>query len=178
MKIKFQHIAGIVLVLIGLQITISNLDAIGNQAQSIGSAVFYVVLGGFFLYLYLQGTAQKWMLVVTIAALGLALVQVLGLVLFDEIYVSPISVIVVGSFLLAIMLVDQNLWLVLIPGFLLIALGLRAGACFWEQVWLSSSSIFYQSNLERQAGPSCPQCSYWRSGSLPPMKMSPGSLAI
>ena len=123
MKISFRNMAGILLVLIGFLLAISNLEIFGEQAQNVGSVLIFGILGAIFLYYYRRHTAEKWILVASITAFGLALVRVLGLFWIEEGYLAALSLLVLALMLFGLVFVDGNNWWAIIPAFLLLALG-------------------------------------------------------
>ncbi len=135
MKARIRNIAGLMLVLVGTLIGIANMDFLGDQAQSISVAVVYGVFGLVFLYLYQQNAFRRWMLVAAISAFGLAVIQVLGMTVMERAYVGPASLSLLALSLIVIVLMDFNMWWVLIPAFLLFSIGVS------EWIDLGSSGI-------------------------------------
>ena len=123
MKTRIRNIAGILLVLVGLLIAIANLDFLGDQARSISAAILYSVFGGLFLYFRQQDAPLRWMTAAAIAAFGLAIIQVLGIIVLETPYVAPVSLIFLALSIILYGLMDLNRWWILIPAFLILALG-------------------------------------------------------
>jgi hypothetical protein len=144
MKLKLRDTIGILFIIGGGLLILENLKIFSGDVENLIWLIIFGALGGYFLSRYLSNR-QKWgWLIPGVSLIGIAISNLVELIagtadLFSEfIILSGIGL----SFIL-VYLNDRINWWALIPGGLLISLGVGEVLGTIEPAWVESGSILF-----------------------------------
>ena len=131
-KINGRYILGIALLVMGILAIISNLQILGDRSVRIGWAVIFGVASGFALYYSVKRPAQRWLLPLGLALLGLAVSRVLAYFPATDDFANLTAVAWVGLALLLAVFYGLNNWLLVIPAGIFLSLAAVEAFRAWQ----------------------------------------------
>jgi len=144
MRLKIRDTIGVLFIIGGGLLILENLDIFSGSVENIIWLLIFGALGGFCLSRYFSNR-QKWgWLIPGVSLLGIAISNLVNLILGGgDLYSEFITLSGIGLSFVLIYFNDRINWWALIPGGLLISLGIGEVVGTIEPAWVESGSILF-----------------------------------
>lgn len=144
MRIRIRNTIGILLITIGGLLILQNLNIFSGDVENIIWAVVFGVLGGFFISRYLARRENWGWLIPGVSLLGIGISNLVALIpTIGDTYSEFIILFSIGFSLILIYLNDRIHWWALVPGGLLISLGIGSIVERFDPAWVDSGGVLF-----------------------------------
>ncbi|MGD8457925.1 MAG: hypothetical protein PVF83_16225 [Anaerolineales bacterium] len=144
MRIRIRNTIGTLLIIGGVLLILEKLDIFSGDVVNIIWAVVCSVLGGFFLSKFFARRENWGWLIPGLSFLGIGISNLLELIpSIGDTYSELIILCSIGLSLVLIYINDRLHWWALVPGGLLISLGVGSIVERYNPVWVDSGSILF-----------------------------------
>lgn len=123
-KLNVRKYIGIILLFAGVLFLIQNLNLFQNDIGSVVGAIIYGVFSIYLIFLYSRDTNQWWWLIIAVFLLGLAMSNITDLFEAMQQFSPVVGITFTGIGCLILYLYERTNWWALIPGSILISLGI------------------------------------------------------
>lgn len=144
MRLRIRNTIGILLIIGGGLIILQNLEIFSGDVENIIWAVVFGALGAFFISRYLSRRENWGWLIPGVSLVGISLSHLVALIpSIGDMYSEFIILGSIGLSLVLIYLNDRIHWWALVPGGLLISLGIGSIVERFDPAWVDSGSILF-----------------------------------